>query len=552
MNSDLHISAQVDHEIWMTAQKSKAWPFQEAERLVSRYRQSGFPDEVLFETGYGPSGLPHIGTFGEIVRTSMVRHAFEVLTEKKVTTRLLCFSDDMDGLRKIPDNVPNREMMAEHMGKPLSKVPDPFGSSYPSFAHHNNARLCAFLDRFGFDYEFASASDYYTSGIFDDGLICILERYEAIMKIMLPTLGEERQRTYAPILPLHPETGIVMQVPIEEVKANQGCIVWSDPKTGKRYETSVTKGHCKAQWKPDWALRWAMLKVDYEMSGKDHIDNVKISGKLCRVLGRSPPEGFHYELFLDQDGGKISKSKGNGLSMDEWLSYASQESLSLFMYQKPKVAKRLYFDIIPRHVDEYYQHLAAFNDQDGIQRLQNPVWHIHCGKPIFSKIPVSFSMLLNLVSASNASDKKVLWGFITNYNQDITPLNYPELDRLVGYAIRYFEDFVKPVKSFRFPNKIEYKALISLDEALRQLPEDSRGETIQSEIFTVGKEHGFENLREWFQALYQILLGQDQGPRFGSFIALYGINKTRQLIVDALAGKLVKNANFTPEGIIEK
>ena len=533
--SPLEISAQMSEAVG----KAKAWTFEEARRLIKRYEKSGFPDEVLFETGYGPSGLPHIGTFGEVARTSMVLHAFRILTNDKVPTRLLCFSDDLDGFRKVPTNIPNQEMMAAHLGKPLTKVPDPYSSDYESFAHHNNARLMAFLDSFGFDYEFASATQYYSSGRFDATLLKLLEVYDDVMNIILPTLGPDRRATYSPFLPICPRTGIVLQVPMIERNVEAGTVTYEDPETGEKIETLVTGGKVKCQWKADWAMRWAALGVDYEMAGKDLIESVKLSSKICRALGKRPPEGFSYELFLDEEGQKISKSKGNGLTMEDWLKYASPESLSLFMYQKPRTAKRLFFDVIPRNVDEYFQHLSAYVDQDTDKQLQNPVWHMHSGKPPKVDMPITFSMLLNLVSASNAHDKNVLWGFIGNYGDNISPATHPELDKLVGYAISYFEDFVKPHKTFRAPSDKERAAMEALYKKLGEVDPAIDGDAMQTEIFSIGKAHEFENLREWFQALYQVLLGQDQGPRFGSFAVLYGIDKTRQLVRDGLDGKFL-------------
>ncbi|MCP4184665.1 MAG: lysine--tRNA ligase [Hyphomicrobiales bacterium] len=521
------------------AEKSKAWTFEEARRLVKRFSKSGYPDEVLFETGYGPSGLPHIGTFGEVARTTMVLHAFRVLTQDKIPTRLLCFSDDMDGFRKVPTNIPNQAMMAEYIGKPLTKVPDPYDKGYQSFAHHNNARLMAFLDQFGFDYEFASATDYYTSGRFDETLIRLLEVYDDVMDIILPTLGPDRRATYSPFLPVCQRTGVVLQVPLVERNVASGTVVYEDPETGEKVETEVTGGKVKCQWKADWAMRWAALGVDYEMAGKDLIESVKLSSRICRALGKPAPEGFSYELFLDEKGQKISKSIGNGLTIEDWLNYASPESLSLFMYQKPKTAKRLFFDVIPKNVDEYFQHLSAFETQDTEKQVQNPVWHLHSGNPPKADMPITFTMLLNLVSASNAHDKDVLWGFIGNYGKDITPQTHPKLDELVGYAIRYFEGFVKPGKTFRQPDDKERAAMEALYQKLGEVDADIDGDALQTEIFTIGKDHEFDNLRDWFKALYQVLLGQDQGPRFGSFAVLYGIPETRELIKDGLAGKFL-------------
>ncbi|MGB7288199.1 MAG: lysine--tRNA ligase [Salaquimonas sp.] len=530
---DLNITA----ELVSAAQTSKSWAFEEARKIVKRYEKTGFPETVLFETGYGPSGLPHIGTFGEVVRTTMVINAFRVLTQNKVAVRLLCFSDDMDGMRKIPGNVPSQEMLAEHIGKPLTVVPDPFSEEYPSFGHHNNARLRAFLDRFGFYYEFASATEYYQSGKFDEMLVHALSKYQEIMDVMLPTLGDERKATYSPFLPISPKSGRVLYVPMKGVDPQAGTITFDD-EDGTETTLSVKGGNVKLQWKPDFGMRWAAMGVDFEMYGKDHSLNSNLYDKICRILGGRAPEHFIYELFLDQNGEKISKTKGNGLTIDEWLSYAPTESLSLFMYTKPKTAKRLYFDVIPRQVDEYFQHLAAYEGQDEAQRLQNPVWHIHSSNPPKADMPLSYSMLLNLVSASNSEDKATLWGFISSYDANLSPETHPKLDELVGYAIRYFADFVKPNKQFKSPSESEKKALGDLDARLAALDATSDAEAIQTEVFSVGKENGYENLREWFQALYQILLGQDQGPRFGSFVALYGVNATRVLIARALKDEL--------------
>jgi lysyl-tRNA synthetase, class I len=534
------------------ARRSKAWPFEEAQKVIARTERRGGPaGEVVFETGYGPSGLPHIGTFGEVARTTMVRTAFRLLTEDKLPTRLICFSDDMDGLRKVPDNVPNKEMMRAHLNQPLTKVPDPFGE-FESFGGGNNARLRRFLDRFGFNYEFISATESYRSGRFDATLLATLAAYDEVMAIMLPSLREERQQTYAPFLPVSPTTGAVLQVPILERNVDGGTIVYRDPDSDKLVEVPVTGGHVKCQWKADWALRWAALGVDYEMSGKDLIDSVKLSGQICRVLGAEPPEGFNYELFLDENGQKISKSKGNGLTIDEWLAYASPESLFLFMFQKPRAAKRLYFDVIPKAVDEYFSFLAAYPDQGADMRLGNPVWHVHSGDPPAIGMPITFAMLLNLASASNAHDRGVLWGFILRHVKGVTPESHPKLDELVGYAVRYYKDFVEPTKVFHDPDEVERLALAALDRKLASLPSDAEAETIQHAVLDIaraipryqdaerkGPDGGPGVSLAWFSTLYRILLGQERGPRFGSFVAIYGIPETRALIARALAGELV-------------
>ena len=541
-----------DPALLAAAGRSKAWPFEEARKIVERVAKRGAPERgVIFETGYGPSGLPHIGTFGEVARTTMVRHAFRILTEDRVPTRLICFSDDMDGMRKVPDNVPNPDLLRPHLGKPLTRVPNPFDTDWPSFGENNNAKLRSFLDTFGFDYEFMSATEEYAKGTLDEKLLVMLEAYDAVMAIMLPTLREERRKTYSPFLPVHPKTGVVMQVPVDERHPARGTIVWTDPETGERFETPVTGGHAKAQWKPDWALRWAALGIDYEMSGKDHIDNVKTSSKICRVLGGTPPEGFNYELFLDENGEKISKSRGNGLTIDEWLTYASPDSLALYMFQKPKTAKRLFFDVIPRAVDEYFTFLEKYPEQDADTQLQNPVWHIHSGRPPVTPVPVSFSMLLNLVSASHAHTKTALWGYISRHLPGVSPASHPKLDELAGFALRYYEDRVAPFKSYRPADAVEREALAALKAELEALRPDTPAEAIQDRVLAVGRR--FERFQdasktspdggpgvslEWFAALYQILLGQEKGPRFGSFVALYGISETAAMIEDALQGRL--------------
>jgi lysyl-tRNA synthetase class 1 len=515
----------------MPAALPKAWPFEEAAKVARRLAASG-RDHALFETGYGPSGLPHIGTFGEVARTTWVRHAFTELTGLK--SRLLAFSDDMDGLRKVPDNVPNRDMLVPFLGRPLTRIPDPFGS-HDSFGAHNNARLRAFLDGFGFDYEFASASAYYAAGTFDAALRRVLECYDEVMAVMLPTLGPDRRATYSPILPIHPRTGIVMQVPMERLDPDAGTVTWRDPDTNVAFETPVTGGQCKLQWKADWAMRWYALGVDYEMSGKDLIDSVRLSARICRILGSPPPESFTYELFLDEHGQKISKSKGNGLSVDEWLRYAPQPSLGQFMYQAPQRAKRLHFDVIPRAVDEYLANAAKLPAQSEDERRANPAWHIHGGRlPNDSASPVSFGMLLNLASVANAETPEILWGFLQRYSPGASPETMPFLDKLVGHAIAYYQDLVRPAKRYRVPTDMERAALADLAETLRGMDPAADAEALQTAVFAVGKRHDFPELRAWFACLYQVLLGQEEGPRFGGFIALYGVAETVALIEAAL------------------
>ena len=519
------------------ARHSNAWPFVEARALWDERLKAAIPKKgyVLFETGYGPSGLPHIGTFGEVVRTTMVRKAFELLTPA-VKTRMFTFSDDMDGLRKVPDNVPNQDMVRQHLGKPVTSVPDPFGT-HDSFGAHNNARLRAFLESFGFEYEFKSSTEMYKSGAFDDALRRVLEKYDEVIEVILPTLGPERRATYSPFLPLCSKTGVVLQVPIVERDLASGTIVYKD-EDGKDVRVPVTGGHCKLQWKVDWAMRWYALGVDYEMSGKDLIDSVKLSSRICRILGGTPPLNLTYELFNDEEGQKISKSKGNGLAVEDWLKYAPAESLSLFMYQKPKTAKRLFFDVIPKTVDEYLDFLEKYPNEEDKAKLDNPAWHIHGGRPPQDTVHVGFSMLLNLASVAHSENPAVLWHYISRFVPGATPESAPLLDRLVKHAIAYYKDFVKPAKVYRKIEAAERQAFVDLREALAGYRDAPTPEGLQTVVYEIGKRYpeAFGSLRDWFKALYQVLLGQEQGPRMGSFIALYGVAESVGLLDKALAG----------------
>ncbi|MGZ3271679.1 MAG: lysine--tRNA ligase [Croceibacterium sp.] len=531
----------IDAKLIEAARVSKAWPFQEAMKLVKRYpdgKPGGSP--VLFETGYGPSGLPHIGTFQEVLRTTLVRRAYEIVSDG-APTRLVAFSDDMDGLRKVPDNLPNQELLLANLGKPLSRIPDPFNAGFESFAHHNNAMLRSFLDRFGFDYEFVSASEQYISGAFDDALRNVLRHFHAIMDIMLPTLREERRLTYSPVLPVSPSSGVVLQVPVEVIDPDAGIIRFED-EDGMVVEQSALGGMSKLQWKVDWAMRWYALGVDYEMCGKDLTDSVTQSARIVKVLGGQRPEGLIYELFLDANGEKISKSKGNGLTIDEWLTYGTEESLGFYIFREPKSAKSLHIGVIPKAVDEYWQFRAKIPEQPLEQQLGNPVWHLlrtngyHGGDG--DTLPVTFGLLLNLVGVlgPHATHEQV-WSYLGNYIHDLNPVHHPELETLVDRALAYNRDFVAPTLVKRAPQANEAAALKALDAHLASVPEGASAEDLQTQVYEIGKDEafGFESLRNWFRALYEILLGSSQGPRMGSFIALYGVANTRRLIAEALA-----------------
>ena len=508
-------------------QATSSWPFVEARKLVKErqkiYEKKG---KITLQTGYGPSGLPHIGTFAEVARTTMMVNAINQIID--IPTEIITFSDDMDGLRKIPDNVPNKEILEKNLHKPLTSVPDPF-KKYKSFGEHNNEMLKKFLNQLKFNYTFKSSTDTYKKGLFNDALLLVLEKYEQINNIVLPTLGKERQKTYSPFLPICPETGQVLEVPIIEIKKKEGKIIYQNG--DKKMETEVTNGKCKLQWKVDWAMRWYSFNVDYEMYGKDLIESAIISSKICQTLGKKSPNGFAYEMFLDEKGEKISKSKGNGITIEQWLQYASPESLCLYMYQNPKRAKKLYADVVPKAVDEYLDCIDKFDQQDDKHRLLNPVWHVHNGNPPKEKSIMPFSVLLNLVGTSNATDKDVLWKFIKKYKKDIKVSDHPILDNLVEYALKYFTDIVKPNKKYKKPNEKEKKALQDLVKRLEDCKDQMDPEAIQTIVYSVGKDNGYqENLREWFKAIYEIIFGDQDGPRMGFFISFFGIKETIGLI----------------------
>lgn len=508
----------------------QAWPFIEAQKILNSINntvpQKGY---VLFETGYGPSGLPHIGTFGEVARTTFVRRAFQEISD--IPTKLFCFSDDMDGLRKVPSNLPNQDMLLSHIGKPLTSIPDPFHAR-ESYGHYMNAKLRSFLDRFCFEYEFFSATDCYKSGMFDTMMIKVMEKYDEIMNLMLPTFREERKETYSPFMPICPDTGIVLQVPIDKIDLHAKTIIYKNS-AGKYVETLVTGGNCKLQWKPDFGMRWAALDVNYEMYGKEHMPNAGLYSKICNILGGKEPVQFFYELFLNEEGSKISKSKGNGITIDEWLQYAPLESMSLFMYQSPSKAKRLHFDIIPKMVDEYLTFNKKYHqEQDPVKQIENPVYHIHkSAVPKIDTYGISFALLLNLVSVCNPDDKSILWGFINKYNKLATPQSAPYLDQLADFAIKYYEDFVKTNKQYLLPTAKHQEILGEIVALLTKLPENTEAEIIQNKLYEIGVKSGYQNLKDYFCELYQILLGQTDGPRLGSFIKLFGIKQTKELIL---------------------
>ena len=512
-------------------EKTNAWPFVEAKKILrERKKNIDQKGKIILQTGYGPSGLPHIGTFGEVARTSMVVNALNQLTN--IPKEIITFSDDMDGLRKVPDNVPNQEILNENLHKPLTTIPDPF-NKFGSFGEHNNEMLKKFLNQFNFKYNFKSSTELYKSGFFNEILRLILKNYKGIMEIIIPTLGKERQKTYSPFLPICPDTGVVLEIPINEIDEKNSKIIFDN--NGKKLEKSILDGNCKLQWKVDWAMRWYALDVDFEMYGKDLIESAILSTKIIKLLGKSNPSGFAYELFLDEKGEKISKSKGNGITIDAWLKYASPESLSLFMYQNPKRAKKLYKEIVPKAMDEYLDFIEKGKTQNELQILLNPVWHVHNGLMPKENMIMTFSMLLNLVETSNADTKELLWKFVKKYKSNIFEKDHPIFDKLIGYAIKYFNDVIKQNKKYKKPNELEKKALEALINALEKCNDSMQPEDIQTQIYTVGKENGYkENLRDWFKLIYEVVFGDANGPRMGFFISFFGVNETKQLIKDKI------------------
>tara|TARA_B100000902_G_scaffold397194_1_gene460254 strand:- start:2038 stop:3600 length:1563 start_codon:yes stop_codon:yes gene_type:complete len=512
-------------------QSVSAWPFVEIRNLLKeRNNLIKTKNKITFQTGYGPSGLPHIGTFAEVARTTMMINVLR--HTKSMDVELITFSDDMDGLRKVPENIPNDKILKDNLGKPLTSIPDPFGK-FKSFAEHNNTMLKNFLNKFNFEFTFKSSTENYKKGIFNESLKRVAEKYEDIINIILPTLRSERRKTYCPFLPICPETGKVLEIPMENLDKTSGKIIFNNK--GKKIQTSIYDGNCKLQWKVDWAMRWFTFDVDFEMYGKDLTESAILSSKICKTLGKTPPSGFAYELFLDEKGEKISKSKGNGITIEEWLNYASPESLSLYMYQNPKRAKKLYSDVVPKAVDEYLSLIEKFSDQNEKEKLSNPVWHIHKGQPPKEKIVMPFSMLLNLVGSSNADDKKILWKFINRFHKDVKPESSPILDNLTEYAIRFFKDKLKPKKIYKKPDEKEKKALTNLANKIEKISKSLPPEEIQTIVYSVGKENGYEkNLREWFKLLYQVLFGDIDGPRMGFFISFFGVQETVKLIKDKI------------------
>ncbi len=533
------------------SEQLEAWPYREAREILDHLERAEKRDgkskdkPVLFETGFGPSGLPHVGTFSEVARTNWVRRAFAQLSDRP--TRLLAFSDDMDGLRKVPDNIPNADMVQQHLGKPLCDIPDPFGEE-ESFSGYMNAKLRSFLDSFGFDYEFISSKDKYRSGEFNSGLLRILECYDEVRNVIVPTLRKPSREDWSPFFPVcencgkvnntrvtdtHPEDGTISYVCDQSFRGSQAC--------GHESTVPVTDGHVKVGWKVDWALRWYVLGVDYEMYGKDLIDSAALSAEIVRVLGGEPPAGMFYEMFLDENGAKISKSKGTGLSIDEWMQYGPLESLSWFIFKRPEKAKKLFFEVIPRSTDQYLEALSEYGQTDDqTALLDNPIHFIEAdridaGEDVDYGCGISYSVLLNLVSVLNTDDKDMIWDYLRRYDENVDD-DAEILEGLIERALNYYRDYVLPTKEYQAPDDEEILVGVNqLREFLANYDGDDP-EEIQSATYRAGKDNDIK-LGKWFKAMYRMLLGQDRGPRLGTFIHLYGVKETLELIDRRLAGE---------------
>ena len=508
----------------------KAWPFTEAQKILKKIENNREKININFETGYGPSGVPHIGTFAEVLRTNMVRNALKKINNCQ--SKLITFSDDLDALKKVPEDYPFPEKLSKYINFPLSSIPD-FTGKYASYADRNNNLLKEFLNQFNFDYEFISSTEKYKSGDFDQCLLKILENYENISNIILPTLRKERRESYSPFLPICKETGKVLEVSITLVSKEDGIIAYRNH-NNKLVETLVTKGNCKLQWKVDWAMRWSALDIDYEMYGKDLIPSFELSKQIAAYINKKVPINMSYELFLDQNGEKISKSKGNGLSIEEWMMYGTKESLALFMYQNPRRAKRLYFDCIPKSMDEYKKNHAGFFHKEHAQP-ESPIWHIHEGFIPNYTYPIEFSNLINLVTALNTSDKDTIYNFCLLYiKRKLKQEEQNDLRLIIKLAINYFQNFILPRLKKRKPIQIEKEAIFNLIREIRKSKTELSSEEYQSLIYKYGKQIYPESLRSWFLSLYQILFGSENGPRLGSLFYLYKKEKVIKILEEVI------------------
>jgi lysyl-tRNA synthetase class 1 len=517
-----------------------SWPFIEAQKIAARVKKQDLPDPIVFETGFGPSGLPHIGTFAEVARTVFVKNAFEHLTGRPAV--IYAFCDDMDGLRRVPKNLPNQDRLAEHLGKPLSAIPDPFGCC-ESYSDHMENELVKLLNHYKFDYQLKSSTREYKSGVFNPGLHLILENAEPIKQIIIPTLKEENRENWSPFFPVCANCGRIYTTRVTGYFPEQDTISYECVESfgdefkvqgcGHKQETSILDGAVKVGWKVDWALRWFSYQVTYEMYGKDLIDSALQSGRIKRLLGGWPPEGMTYEMFLSEEGKKISKSIGEGLSIDTWLKYAPIESLLYYLFQNPRKQRRLYFDIIPKNVDEYLAELVRYPGLSEKDKSDSVLWQIERSGhdvPVYTS-GINFSLINNLISGMGSDNKNLLLDYLKRYDPKVSE-NKKTVSDLLDSGLNYFRNFIEPQKKYRKPTREEAEILKELKSRLDQYKGEDEDE-IQAMVFDVARDKGIEP-PDLFKTIYQVLLGQDRGPRFGTFTKLIGKDRMKDLIQEKI------------------
>ncbi len=521
----------------------KEWPFVESRRILDRLERLG-KSSVTAETGYGPSGLPHIGTFGEVARTSFVLQALATVAPK-VESRIIAFSDDMDGLRDVPKNLPNGQMLTSHLGKPLTAIPDPFGQE-KSFAHYMNHRLRDFLDSYGFRYQFASSTESYASGVFDEGLRRIMGNYDAIRDLFTATIAEEKRAAWSPFFPICESCGRVYSTRVTELDTKGFRVAYAcDAPLAGKYgscghtgSTSVLGGTCKVGWKVDWALRWFSLGIDYEMHGEDLLDSARLSSKIVKILGGEPPELFKYELFLDEKGKKISKKIGNGISLEQWLRFAPVDSLLYIMYVKPQQAKKMGLPILPEILDQYLELVAEYDGAEDspvpfISRLSHGA---HAGK-LEGQKTITYSLILELILALNQDDPRIVRDYLLKYQPAIAG-NVAYYEELIKDALAYYREVLLPSRKAEPADHLMDDTLRALRDELARLEAAGTApdaDALQTMAFQLAKDRDVK-MKDWFRALYRVFLGQSQGPRIGSFIALLGYKDC----IERLEAHLVK------------
>ena len=524
------------------------WPYEEARKVAERVARYEAGRPAIFQSGFGPSGMPHLGTMAELLRPSYVRKAFERLAqsgsiEPARPARLIVFIDDMDGLRKVPENIPNRETTSFHLGEPVSRIPDPFGDCHPSFSEHMLSLLEKFLAPVEIEFELIKSTEMYGSGQFDEALKLILARHQQIIEIIAPTLREENRAGWSPVMPVCPSCGQVNSTLVTGYHPERASVEFSCEKNiggskscGFKGEQSVLGGKAKVGWKVDWALRWYALKVDYELYGKDLIDSARLSGQILKVLGGKPPLGFPFEMFLDEEGHKVSKSVGRGVTVDQWTRYAPIEVLKYFLLVNPRRARKLFLEAIPQYVDDYLDALRAYAAAPENERGNLPIdLVIQRTTPRRFDSELTFGMIMNLVSALGTGDRDLIWNYLTGYDPRIA--GNPDTERmgktLMECALNVYADFIEPTKKRYLPEANERDQLRALMEFLVG-NSGATAEEIEKKIYDLGREN-YDKPGKIFPLLYRVLLGQERGPRLGAFIKLATPQRMIEILNNSLA-----------------